>query len=186
MSHGEVSATSDRVPSRPRRRSLRPVAPAGAASGRDAVAEPHRAAAAGRGRRPVALGRARLVLGAVTRRRPWRRCGSPCSSRSAITAINVVIGTLIAWVLVRDEFLGKRVVNAIIDLPFALPTIVAGITLLALYGEARHRRRLHESGRPAGAAVRDAAVRRPVGAARAHRAGPGDGGGGRIARREPR
>jgi sulfate/thiosulfate transport system permease protein len=54
----------------------------------------------------------------------------------AVTAINAVMGTLIAWVLVRDEFRGKRAVNAVIDLPFALPTIVAGIVLLALYGEA--------------------------------------------------
>nr|WP_211243199.1 sulfate ABC transporter permease subunit CysT [Rhodococcus oryzae] len=54
---------------------------------------------------------------------------------SAIVAlINVVMGTLIAWVLVRDEFPGKRFVNALIDLPFALPTIVASIVLLALYG----------------------------------------------------
>jgi sulfate transport system permease protein len=54
---------------------------------------------------------------------------------SAIVAvINAVTGTLIAWVLVRDEFPGKRLVNAIIDLPFALPTIVASIVLLALYG----------------------------------------------------
>ena len=52
----------------------------------------------------------------------------------AIVAINVVTGTLIAWVLVRDSFRGKGLVNAIIDLPFALPTIVAGLTLLALYG----------------------------------------------------
>src|SRR4030095_570553 len=52
----------------------------------------------------------------------------------AVAARNVVMGTVIAWVLVRDEFPGKRVVNALIDLPFALPTIVAGITLLALYG----------------------------------------------------
>jgi sulfate/thiosulfate transport system permease protein len=52
-----------------------------------------------------------------------------------VVAVNVVVGTLIAWVLVRDEFPGKRVVNALIDLPFALPTIVAGITLLALYGQ---------------------------------------------------
>ena len=51
-----------------------------------------------------------------------------------VTLINVVMGTLIAWVLVRDEFRGKAVVNALIDLPFALPTIVAGLTLLALYG----------------------------------------------------
>jgi sulfate/thiosulfate transport system permease protein len=51
-----------------------------------------------------------------------------------VTAINVVMGTLIAWVLVRDEFPGKSFVNLLIDLPFALPTIVAGLTLLALYG----------------------------------------------------
>lgn len=48
--------------------------------------------------------------------------------------INAVLGTITAWVLVRDDFPGKRVVNAVIDLPFALPTIVAGLTLLALYG----------------------------------------------------
>jgi sulfate transport system permease protein len=52
-----------------------------------------------------------------------------------VVAINAFFGTVIAWVLVRDEFPGKRYVNAIIDLPFALPTIVAGLTLLALYGD---------------------------------------------------
>src|SRR3954469_8293463 len=51
-----------------------------------------------------------------------------------VAAVNAVTGTLIAWVLVRDEFRGKSFVNALIDLPFALPTIVAGLTLLALYG----------------------------------------------------
>ena len=51
-----------------------------------------------------------------------------------VTAINALAGTLIAWVLVRDEFRGKRAINALLALPFALPTIVAGITLLALYG----------------------------------------------------
>jgi sulfate/thiosulfate transport system permease protein len=51
-----------------------------------------------------------------------------------VVLINAVFGTLIAWVLVRDEFPGKRVVNSLIDLPFALPTIVAGLTLLAFYG----------------------------------------------------
>jgi sulfate transport system permease protein len=45
-----------------------------------------------------------------------------------------VFGTIIAWVLVRDSFVGKSVVNAIIDLPFALPTIVAGLVIMALYG----------------------------------------------------
>jgi sulfate transport system permease protein len=51
-----------------------------------------------------------------------------------VAAVNAVAGTLIAWVLVRDRFRGKAAINALIDLPFALPTIVAGITLLALYG----------------------------------------------------
>ena len=51
-----------------------------------------------------------------------------------VSAIGAVMGTLVAWVLVRDQFPGKRIVNALIDLPFALPTIVAGLTLLALYG----------------------------------------------------
>ena len=52
----------------------------------------------------------------------------------AVVALNIVSGTLIAWVLVRDRFPGKRAINALIDLPFALPTIVAGLVLLALYG----------------------------------------------------
>ncbi|PTL58639.1 sulfate ABC transporter permease subunit CysT [Paraconexibacter algicola] len=51
-----------------------------------------------------------------------------------VAAVQAVMGTVIAWVLVRDEFPGKGFVNTIIDLPFALPTIVAGLTLLALYG----------------------------------------------------
>jgi sulfate transport system permease protein len=51
-----------------------------------------------------------------------------------VVAVNAVMGTLIAWVLVRDTFRGQRAVNALIDLPFALPTIVAGLTLIALYG----------------------------------------------------
>jgi sulfate transport system permease protein len=51
-----------------------------------------------------------------------------------VSALNAVLGTITAWVLVRDDFRGKSVVNAVIDLPFALPTIVAGLTLVALYG----------------------------------------------------
>ena len=51
-----------------------------------------------------------------------------------VTAVNVVMGTLIAWVLVRDQFPGKRVLEVLIDIPFALPTIVAGLVLLSLYG----------------------------------------------------
>jgi sulfate transport system permease protein len=52
-----------------------------------------------------------------------------------VTAVDVVAGLAVAWVLVRDDFPGRRVVDALVDLPFALPTIVAGLTLLALYGE---------------------------------------------------
>jgi sulfate/thiosulfate transport system permease protein len=73
----------------------------------------------------------------------WRAVSSPQSVAALkltvgvsviVTIVNVVMGTLVAWVLVRDEFPGKSVVNSMIDLPFALPTIVAGLTLLALYG----------------------------------------------------
>ena len=51
-----------------------------------------------------------------------------------VTAVNVVVGTVIAWVLVRDRFWGKRALDVVIDIPFALPTIVAGLVLLSLYG----------------------------------------------------
>jgi sulfate transport system permease protein len=56
-------------------------------------------------------------------------------SALAVAAINAVMGTLIAWVLVRDSFPGKRIVEAVIDIPFALPTIVGGLVLLTLYGQ---------------------------------------------------
>jgi sulfate transport system permease protein len=56
------------------------------------------------------------------------------SASIAVALINAVLGTITAWVLVRDSFRGQALVNAVIDLPFALPTIVAGLTLLALYG----------------------------------------------------
>src|SRR5476649_2279894 len=47
--------------------------------------------------------------------------------------LNVIFGGIVAWVLVRYEFPGKRIIDALVDLPFALPTAVAGITLTALY-----------------------------------------------------
>ena len=53
---------------------------------------------------------------------------------AAVTAVNVVMGPLIAWVLVRDKFVGKRLLEVLIDIPFALPTIVAGLVLVSLYG----------------------------------------------------
>lgn len=51
-----------------------------------------------------------------------------------VALVNAVAGTAIAWTLVRDRFVGQGLVNALVDLPFALPTIVAGLTLLSLYG----------------------------------------------------
>jgi sulfate transport system permease protein len=56
------------------------------------------------------------------------------TAAAAVTLVNVVMGTLIAWVLVRDRFWGKAILDVIIDIPFALPTIVAGLVLLSLYG----------------------------------------------------
>jgi sulfate transport system permease protein len=73
----------------------------------------------------------------------WRSVSSPDAVAAleltvllsfGVVFVNAITGTLIAWVLVRDDFRGKQLVNALLDLPFALPTIVAGITLLALYG----------------------------------------------------
>jgi sulfate transport system permease protein len=53
-----------------------------------------------------------------------------------VTLVNTVFGLLVAWVLTRDDFPGKRLIDAVIDLPFALPTIVASLVMLALYGPA--------------------------------------------------
>lgn len=51
----------------------------------------------------------------------------------AAAVINGLFGLMVAWILVRYDFAGKRLVNAIVDLPFALPTAVAGIALTAIY-----------------------------------------------------
>jgi sulfate/thiosulfate transport system permease protein len=74
----------------------------------------------------------------------WRSISSPeavaamkltLAVSAIVVVVNAIAGTLIAWVLVRDQFPGKRIVDALIDLPFALPTVVAGVVLLALYGK---------------------------------------------------
>lgn len=56
------------------------------------------------------------------------------SGAAVVTVLNVFTGTVIAWVLVRDRFPGKALLEFVIDIPFALPTIVAGLVLLSLYG----------------------------------------------------
>jgi sulfate transport system permease protein len=73
----------------------------------------------------------------------WDQVSSPQAVRSleltlvaslVVVAINAVFGTILAWLLVRDQFPGKAAINAVIDLPFALPTIVASLILLELWG----------------------------------------------------
>jgi sulfate transport system permease protein len=73
----------------------------------------------------------------------WDQVTSPLAKKSLeltvvcsliVVVLNGIFGTILAWLLVRDEFPGKSAVNAVIDLPFALPTIVASLTLLTLYG----------------------------------------------------
>ena len=71
---------------------------------------------------------------AITAKQALQSLGITVFVSVIVALINVVFGTLIAWVLVRDDFPGKGFVNAIIDLPFALPTIVASLVLLSLYG----------------------------------------------------
>jgi len=70
----------------------------------------------------------------VTTPEAWSTIKLTVLASLGVAAINVVMGTLIAWVLVRDSFPGQRIVEVLIDLPFALPTIVAGLVLIALYG----------------------------------------------------
>jgi len=55
-------------------------------------------------------------------------------SSLAVTAVNMVMGTMIAWMLVRDRFRGMGLLDLLIDIPFAMPTIVVGLVLLSLYG----------------------------------------------------
>src|SRR4030095_3936511 len=83
-----------------------------------------------------------LKTAALTWQRIWQTIGDPRVVASyklslwtalAAAAVNSIFGLLVAWVLARYAFPGKRVVDALIDLPFALPTAVAGITLTTLY-----------------------------------------------------
>ncbi|HWO83840.1 MAG TPA: sulfate ABC transporter permease subunit CysT [Solirubrobacterales bacterium] len=73
----------------------------------------------------------------------WEQVTSPLAIKSLkltvvcsliVVVVNGFFGTILAWLLVRDKFPGKSIINAVIDLPFALPTIVASLILLTLYG----------------------------------------------------
>lgn len=70
----------------------------------------------------------------LTNPQSWAAIKLTVGQALLVTAVNVVMGTLIAWVLVRDRFWGKRLLDLVIDIPFAMPTIVAGLVLLSLYG----------------------------------------------------
>lgn len=74
----------------------------------------------------------------------WKTATSPLAISSyeitfvtafAAAAINGIFGTIIAWVIVRYNFFGKRFLEAVVDLPFALPTAVAGLTLATVYSD---------------------------------------------------
>lgn len=71
---------------------------------------------------------------ALTSPQAWASLKLTVLAALLVSLVNLVMGTLIAWMLVRDRFPGIGVVDTIIDLPLALPTIVAGLVLLALYG----------------------------------------------------
>ncbi len=73
------------------------------------------------------------VVSAVTAPRVIAALQLSFGASLVAAAINAVFGLIVAWVLVRYEFPGKRVIDALVDLPFALPTAVAGIALTALY-----------------------------------------------------
>ena len=106
---------------------------------------------------------------------------------AGVTVVNLVFGLLVAWVLTRDDFPGKRLVDSVIDLPFALPTIVASLVMLALYGPnspVGPSPAAHQVGCGGRAAVRHVAIRGALGAARAIGTRPRDRGSGRLARRQ--
>jgi sulfate transport system permease protein len=71
----------------------------------------------------------------ATQRRTLLALWTSFGSSFVAAAVNVVFGLIVAWVLVRYEFAGKRIVDAIVDLPFALPTAVAGIALTAIFSK---------------------------------------------------
>lgn len=75
------------------------------------------------------------VIAAVTSPRAQAALRLSFVAAAAAAAVNAAMGGLLAWVLTRYEFPGKRLADAVIDLPFALPTAVAGIALTALYAQ---------------------------------------------------
>src|SRR6202034_3779145 len=72
--------------------------------------------------------------GSVHNPESWAALKLTLISALIVVVVNTIAGTAIAWVLIRDQFPGKLIIASLVDLPFALPTVVAGLTLLSLYG----------------------------------------------------
>ncbi|MGH2543237.1 MAG: molybdate ABC transporter permease subunit, partial [Ardenticatenaceae bacterium] len=70
----------------------------------------------------------------ISRPAAWAALKLTLWTAAVMTVITAIMGTLTAWVLVRYDFPGQRLLNALIDLPFALPTLVTGVMLVILYG----------------------------------------------------
>lgn len=73
-------------------------------------------------------------LSVLQNEQTWAAVQLTVTKSLLVTGVNLVVGTVIAWVLVRDQFWGKGLLDVVIDVPFALPTIVAGLVLFSLYG----------------------------------------------------
>jgi sulfate transport system permease protein len=78
-----------------------------------------------------------VFLSDITRATAWAALKLTVIAALIITAVNAVMGTLTAYVLVRYNFVGRRLLNGFIDIPFAIPTLVTGVMLVALYGPQR-------------------------------------------------
>ena len=134
-------------------------------------------------------------VAAVTSERALAAFGLSVGAAVTAALVNAVFGLLVAWVLVRYRFPGRRLVDACVDLPFALPTSVAGIALTAVYSPTGwlgqplaplgHPGRVHAARRGRRADLHRPAVRRARRAAGARGPRPRGRGGGRQPRREP-
>jgi sulfate transport system permease protein len=82
-----------------------------------------------------ATGGGRAFVEALTDRFALHALKLTFLTAAVMVVVNVVMGTATAWVLVRCEFPGKSIVNALIDLPFSIPTVVAGLMLVVLFGD---------------------------------------------------
>jgi sulfate transport system permease protein len=74
------------------------------------------------------------VWAAVRAPEAWSALRLTVVAALVVTVFNAGMGTALAWLLVRDDIPGRRLLDTVVDLPFALPTIVAGLVLLSLYG----------------------------------------------------